>query len=327
MKSRMILALSFTSLFMAACGGGSISGSQPSQPSTSAPDITGQWDFFVVSNSGQQGIAAGGYRPVVANLQKQSTLSFFSTPAETLIFLLEPNAPPQLCAEITDVATGGPGGCFFPPNSYSGLVVNASLSNSGNQWSATVQLPTGGTGNNSFTGAVALPSSPQIQGSAVIESENAVFVGIQMPSFSGTYSGNLSTTPIPAGQGVQNFPVTVSMTLNQDQSLNLTGNATFVMSGCSQTVTFTNSAAVGGTAYLNGANNTTAVKMQLMQAWTPFEYDPGLKPDTFGLDDPITGSTLNLGQVRVFYSGSICGANGGVLGDGGQGTLTLQPGA
>jgi len=308
-------------LFLAGCGSnsGSSSGSQPSQPSSPAPDITGQWDFFAVSNSGQ----FGQLSTVVVNLQKQSTSNFFSTPADTLLFDFPPGGPPQLCAFRANDT-----GCIFPPNLYSGLVVNASLSNSGSQWSATFQLPTAGTAYNSFTGAVALASSPQIQGTTNLTpgAQTGVFVGMQMPSFSGTYTGNLSTTPTPAGQGLSNFPVTVSMTLNQDQNWNITGNATFVMSGCSQTVTFSNSAAVGGTAYLNGANSTTGVAMQLMQAWTPFYFDPGFNTSTFALDDPITGLDMKSGQIRVCYTGSICGANGGVLGDGGTGTLTLQSG-
>ncbi|MHB8755649.1 MAG: hypothetical protein ACYC92_11935 [Candidatus Acidiferrales bacterium] len=96
------------------------------------------------------------------------------------------------------------------------------------------------------------------------------------------------------------------------------------MSGCVQAFTFSSSAAVGGTAYLNGASGTTTIEMQLMEAWTPFDYDPGANTSTFALDDPITGEALNSGQLRVFYTGSICGANGGLLGNGGQGTLTLQ---
>lgn len=88
--------------------------------------------------------------------------------------------------------------------------------------------------------------------------------------------------------------------------------------------TFSNSAAVGGTAYLNGASGSTTIQVQLMQAWTPFAYDPGINNGTWALDDPITGEALNAGQVRVFYTGSICGATGGTQGNGGQGTLTLQ---
>ena len=299
---------------LGACGVGSNSGSQ-NQSSNPAPNIAGQWDFFNVSNSGQ----LGSPNPVVANLQEQSTTDFFSTPATTLQFLMNPNGPPQLCAfAVNDT------GCNFPPNLYSGLVVNATLSNSASQWSANVQLPTGGTANDSFTGVANLASSPQIQGITNVGTENGVFVGIKMPPFSGSYSGNLSTTPLPAGQGLSNFPVTVAMTLNQDQNWNITGNATFTTSGCSQTFTFSNSAAVGGTAYLNGASGTTTIEMQLMQAWTPFAYDPGLNNSTWALDDPITGAALTAGQVRVFYTGSICGANGGVLGNGGQGTLTVQ---
>jgi len=302
------------SVMLAACGGGSNSGSQ-NQSSDPAPDIAGQWDFFIVSNSGQLGFP----NPVVANLQEQSTTNYFSTPATTLQFLMNPNGPPQLCAFAANDT-----GCNFPPNLYSGLVVNATLSNSASQWSATVQLPTGGTNIDSFTGVVNLASSPQIQGTTTVGSEDGVFVGIKMPSLSGTYSGNLSTTPIPSGQGLSNFPVTVSMTLSQDQSLNITGSATFSMSGCVQTFAFSNSAAVGGTAYLNGASGTTTIQMQLMQAWTPFAYDPGFNNGTWALDDPITGEALNAGQVRVFYTGSICGATGGTQGNGGQGTLTLQ---
>lgn len=302
-----IMSVLLLSLFvgLVGCGGGSNSGSG-NQSSDPPPDIAGQWDFFIVSNSGQLGFPI----PVVANLQEQSTTNYFSTPANTVQFLMNPNGPPQLCAYAANDT-----GCNFPPNLYSGLVVNASLGNSG---SVTIQLPTGGTANDSFPGAVNLASSPQIQGAATVGTEGGVFVGIQMPSFSGTYSGNLSTTLIPPGQGLSNFPIAVSMTLNQDQNWNIAGSATFSVSGCVQAFTFSNSAAVGGTAYLNGASGTTTIEMQLMEAWTPFPYDPGFNNGTWSLGDPITGTALNAGQARVLYTGSICGANGG------QGTLTLQ---
>jgi hypothetical protein len=301
----------FLVLGLAGCGGGT---SQPSQqPTSPAPDISGQWDFFVVSNSG----TVQGF-PVVADFQQQSTLSFFSTPANTLLFSLDPNGPPQLCAFAANDT-----GCNFPPNLFSGLVVNATLSNPGgtNPWSAAVRLPTAGTATITYTGTVNLASSPQIQGDTVLGTQNAVFRGIKMPSFSGTYSGNLSTTPIPAGQGLSNFPVTVSMTLTQDQNWNITGSATFTMSGCSQTATFSNSAAVGGTAYLTAS---TGLTIQLMQAWPGFQYNPGNPTALFALGDVITGASMNPGQIRVYYAGSICGASGGVLGNGGQGTITKQ---
>jgi hypothetical protein len=303
------------------CGGGGTgtSGSQsaPSQSSIPAPDLAGQWDFFVVSYSGQ---LSGS--PVVANLQQQTSTSYFSTPASTLLFLLNSNGPAQLCAFDANDS-----GCDFPPNVYPGLVVNANLTGSSNQWMTTVQLPTAGTNTNSYNGLINLAASPQIQGNIAIGSQNGIFVGIKMPSFSGTYTGNLSAMPIPGGQGLSNFPVSVSMTLNQDKNYNITGNATFTMSGCSQTATFSNSAAVGGTAYLN---SSTGLQMQLMQAWPVFNTDPtdsNPSEHSFELGNTITGEDLNVGQIDIFYSGSICGANGGQLGNGGQGTITLQPSA
>lgn len=302
----------FLVLGLAGCGGGS--GSSPGQQVTSpAPDISGQWDFFVVTNTG----TVDQFSPV-ADFQQQSMTSFFSTPANTLLFDLSPNGPPQLCAFSANDT-----GCNFPPNLFSGLVVNVTLSNPGgsNPWSAAVTLPTAGTNTNTYSGTVNLASSPQIQGDTVVGTQNAVFRGIKMPSFSGTYSGNLSTTPIPAGQGLSNFPVTVSMTLTQDQNSNINGSATFTMSGCSQTATFSNSAAVGGTAYLTAS---TGLTIQLMQAWPGFQYNPTNPTALFALGDVITGGTMGPGQIRVFYAGSICGASGGTLGNGGQGTLRLQ---
>jgi hypothetical protein len=313
MKAATLLILA---LSLVGCGGAGTSSSTPPPPSTPAPDITGQWDFFVVTTTG----TVTQFSPVT-DLQLQTTTSFFSTPANTLLFDLSPNGPPQLCA----FAANG-NGCDFPPNLSSPLVVNATLSNPGgsNPWSASVRLPTAGTNTNTYTGNVNLASSPQIQGDTVVGTQNAVFRGVKMPSFSGTYAGNLTTTPLPAGQGLSNFPAAVTMTLTQDQNFSITGTATFTVSGCSQTATISNSAAVGGTAYLN---SSTGLAIQLMQAWPGLNADPtdpNPNDHLFALSDVITGAVMTPGQIRVFYTGSICGASGGTLGNGGQGTITKQ---